>query len=391
MSDAPHDSRSSETLPPRSESQMEKLLRHVSPEQIPASEDLYAPAELKAHLDALREPPLSLVAVGDIMLGGRARETLAREGARHAFRAVRPLLRQAFIVLGNLEGPLAREAKKEDRNYSYKVKPKLAHGLSRAGLNVVTLANNHLLDCGRAGVVETLDALKSARIASIGAGVDEPAAHVPAILEAGRFRVGLLGYYWNLRCAATASLPGAAVGTRDALKTDVSSLREKVDRVVVTFHWGVPYEREPTPEARATAHFAVECGADVVLGHHPHIVQPFEVHDGRPIFYSLGNFAFGSNNSRAEGLLVGIRFEESETLAHAYPLYVKNRDPRVNHQPKVMRGASAERVLRRLAEISQPMGGRMELSGGRGTLRLPRVAPKAPVDRMSVKPQATGG
>ena len=151
----------------------------------------------------------------------------------------------------------------------------------------------------------------------------------------------------------------------DALAWDIGSLRPLVDRIVVTFHWGVPYEREPSAETRAKARLAIDYGADLVIGHHPHIVQPAEVYRARPIFYSVGNFAFGSGNSRAEGLAVGVRFEPQETIVDAFPLYVKNRDPRVNYQPKVLHGRGAERVLRQL-------GDRFTIDNGRVRLTLPR-------------------
>ena len=351
---------------------MQILLRHLPPEEIPASEDLYTPTDLDAHLAALGEPPFSVVAVGDIMLGDHARKALRGGDNDYPFEAVLPLLKSAFIVLGNLEGPLARNAAKEPRNYSYKVNPGLAAALTRARISVLTLANNHALDCGRDGVLETLHALASAGADAIGAGVDRSAAHRPLIRRAGPWRIGLLGYYWNERCAATANLPGAAMDTPEALKADIGALRERVDRVVVTFHWGVPYYREPSPENRAKARFAVDCGADVVIGHHPHIVQPFEIYHGCPIFYSVGNFTFGSRNSHAEGLLIAIRFEDDATVVSAFPLYVKNRDPRVRYQPKVLRGAAADRALRRLVDISGPTFPGLRIEAGRGTLRLKR-------------------
>jgi poly-gamma-glutamate capsule biosynthesis protein CapA/YwtB (metallophosphatase superfamily) len=256
------------------------------------------------------------------------------------------------------------------RPHSYRVRPELAHSLLRAGINVVTLANNHLLDCGRAGVVETLEALKAAGISPIGGGVTREAAHMPVIRQTGRHRIGLLGYYWNRRCAAMRDLPGSATDTPEALETDIRALRDRVDRVVVTFHWGVPYTREPAPEDRAKAHFAIDCGADLVIGHHQHVVQPFEVYRGRPIFYGVGNFAFGSGNSQAEGLLIGVHFNDRNTRVHVYPLYVKNRDPRVAYQPKVMRGAGADRILLKLAGISGVDGQMLSITGGRGTLNL---------------------
>ena len=351
---------------------MRILLRHVSPEEIPASEDLYSAAELGAHLAALDEPSFSLIVVGDIMLGDHARNALKRGGIDYPFEAILPLLKSASIVLGNLEGPLARMSAREARNYSYRVNPDLAAALTRAGINVLTLANNHALDCGREGVLETLEALASAGADAIGAGADRRAAHQPLIRRAGPWRVGLLGYYWNQRCAATADLPGAAMATPDNLKADIGALKDRVDRVLVTFHWGVPYYSRPSQKNRARARLAVDCGADVVIGHHPHIVQPFEIYRGRPIFYSVGNFTFGSRNSHAEGLLVAIRFEDAQTTVSAYPLYVKNRDPRVRFQPKVLRGAGADRALRRLAEMSGPDGADLTIEGGRGILRLHR-------------------
>jgi Bacterial capsule synthesis protein PGA_cap len=355
------------TVPPLD---LQALLKHVSLDEIPSSVDLLSGRALEEQLSALGEPPPSLIVVGDIMLGGRAKKAVAEFGPDYPFDGVLPLLRRAPIVLGNLEGPFADKARKQQRNFSYRVDVSLASSLNRAGINVVTLANNHLMDCGRPGVLETLDALSNANVLALGAGANERAAHAPVILQAGGTRIGLLGYYWNGRTAATADRPGSAMDPPEALEADIRGLREHADRIVVTFHWGVPYEREPSPEDRAKAHFAVDCGADAVVGHHPHIVQPFEIYRERPIFYSVGNFAFGSGNSRAEGLLVGLRFEESKTVVNVYPLYVKNRDSRVNYQPKLLGGRAAERVLTELMRISNGSAKFMKLRNGWGDLEL---------------------
>jgi poly-gamma-glutamate capsule biosynthesis protein CapA/YwtB (metallophosphatase superfamily) len=355
------------TMPPLA---MEALLKHVSPDEIPSSADLLSGSVLEERLSVLSEPPPSLIAVGDIMLGGRAKNAVAEFGPDYPFDGVLPLLRRAPIVLGNLEGPFAEKARRQQRNFSYRVDVSLASSLSRAGINVVTLANNHLMDCGLPGVLETLEALANANVLALGAGANEGAAHAPVILQAGGMRIGLLGYYWNRRTAATADRPGSAMDPPEALEADIRGLRERADRIVVTFHWGVPYEREPSREVREKAHFAIDCGADAVLGHHPHIVQPFEIYRGCPIFYSVGNFAFGSGNSRAEGLLVGLRFEDNKTVVNVYPLYVKNRDPRVNYQPKVLAGRAAERVLTGLMKISDDSAKFMKLQNGRGDLEL---------------------
>jgi poly-gamma-glutamate capsule biosynthesis protein CapA/YwtB (metallophosphatase superfamily) len=249
----------------------------------------------------------------------------------------------------------------------------MAIALKRAGFHVMNLANNHLTDCGRSGVVETINVLTRAGIAPLGAGVDERAAHQPVILPANGLRIGFLGYYWNRRTAARAGVAGSAMDPPEALEADIGRLREAVDRVVVTFHWGVPYVREPTPEDRAKARLAIDCGADAVIGHHVHVIQPFELHRGRPIFHGIGNCAFGSGNSKAEGLLVGLTFEAERTRLCVYALNVKNRDPRVDYQPKVLRGAAARHYLGRLVEISGADGRKFELEEFRATIDLPRT------------------
>lgn len=371
-------SNSADTIPSRQDvaaasiaPSLAKLLKRVPADQIPSSKDLLSRAMLEERISALDEPALSIILVGDVMLGGRAKQTIAENGPDYPFAAVLPLLQNAPIVVANLEGPFAREARKQPRNFSYRVDVELASSLTRAGIKVATLANNHLMDCGRAGVLETLDVLSAARVSALGAGVNERAAHAPVILLAGRLKIGLLGYYWNRRTAATPDQPGSAMDSPDALEADIRGLRKRVDRIVVTFHWGVPYEREPSLEDRSKARFAIDCGADAVVGHHPHLVQPFEIYRGYPIFYSVGNFAFGSGNSRAEGLLIGLRFEETRTVVNAYPLYVKNRDPRVDYQPKVLAGEASERVLSQMAGASGGSATFIKIRDGWGKMELP--------------------
>jgi len=347
------------------------LLRHVAAQELAAPGDLLDAAALAQNLRDSGERSFDLIAVGDIMLGGRARRAILAHGPSYPFAAVKPLLSLSPIILGNLEGPLAANATRKRRNFSYRVDPELALAMADAGINVVTLANNHLVDCGRRGVTETIESVEAAGVACIGAGRDREQAHEPVILEHGGLRLGLLGYYWNRRCAATDSLPGSAMDPPEALASDIAALRRRADRVVITFHWGIPYERQPLDADRQKARLAIDLGADAVIGHHPHVVQPFEIHRGKPIFYSVGNFTFGSGNSRGEGLLLGFRFERGTTTVAVFPLYVKNRDPRVDYQPKVLRGNGARRVLENLASASGADGGRLAIEGFRGVLELP--------------------
>jgi poly-gamma-glutamate capsule biosynthesis protein CapA/YwtB (metallophosphatase superfamily) len=150
-------------------------------ENIPTNEDLLSAADLAGCLAALGEPQPSVAFVGDTMLGGRTRKVIAAHGSDYPFASVRPLMQRAHALIGNLEGPFACRSAKQKRNHSYRVNPRLAGALPRAGFRVMTLANNHLLDCGREGVVETLEALEHVGVIAIGAGRDLPAAHSPAM------------------------------------------------------------------------------------------------------------------------------------------------------------------------------------------------------------------
>ncbi len=347
-------------------------LRRLPVEDIPSSPDILSASDLARQLDGRGVAEYSVICTGDIMLGDRTRRSVGLFGEDYPFAGVLPLLKRSAIVCGNLEGPFAREADRQDRTYSYRVDPRLAHALKRANINVVTLANNHLVDCGRAGVTETFEALDTAGVHMVGAGRNELAAHQPVILDAGSLRVGILGYYWNRRCAATCDLPGSATDETAWLAADIKSLRRRVDRIVTVFHWGVPYVREPHPDDQVKARLAVDLGADLVIGHHPHIIQPFEIYNGRPIFYSVGNFAFGSGNSKAEGLLVAAHFRARETVCDIYPIYVKNRDPRVDYQPKVLGGAAGRNILHRLAAMSGASGEHLDWSAGTGRVSVQR-------------------
>jgi hypothetical protein len=352
-----------------------RLTRHVSPDDVPADGDLMTAADVARWVGARAEPPLDLLVGGDVMLGGRAKQLLTTHGGRYPFAALRPLFDRARTVLANLEGPVAREASRQDRRFSYRVAPWTAEVLADAGVRLVTLANNHLMDCGREGVTETLRVLARAGVQAVGAGADTVAAHAPAILDGSDGSIGVLGYYWNRRCAATSRLPGGAMDDDASLERDITALRPRVDLLVVTSHWGVPYERIPAEAERARARRAIELGADAVVAHHPHVVQPLEIHRGRPIFYSVGNLAFGSGNSKAEGLLVGLRREPGALVVEVYALYVKNRDPRVDYQPRLMRGSAARHLFGKLGEPSdehRPFA----FDDVRLVFRLPRSGPR---------------
>ncbi len=351
---------------------VEKIYERFPEAIIPGDDELIHPDDIEVRLRETADGYYDLAAVGDVMTGMRMRHRISKYGQDYAFAWVKPVLQRAAVLAGNLEGPFAEIAEQESttRNFSYKVDPKFAPALRRAGFNAMTIANNHLLDCGREGVRETLATLARQGIETIGGGPDESTAHNAAIFETRGGRIGLLGYYWNRRTAAVGNLPGSARDLPELVERDIKQLRQHADRVAVKVHWGVPYERQPSDSDRMKARHFIDCGADIVIGHHPHIIQPLEVYRGRPIFYSVGNFAFGSGNSRAESLLLCVRFIDDHTEVDIFPVYVQNRDPRLDYQPKFMSGKAAWRTLGRLASISGEDGKRMALNDTYARLRV---------------------
>lgn len=348
-------------------------IRERFPEAIiPRDGELVHPDDMEFRLRETGDACYDLAAVGDVMTGMRMRHRIRKYGQDYAFAWVRPILQRATVVVGNLEGPFAEVAAQESttRNFSYKVSPKYAPTLRRAGFDAMTIANNHLLDCGREGVRETLATLSQQGIEVVGGGPNESTAHNAAIFDTRGGRVGLLGYYWNRRTAAIGDLPGSARDLPELVERDIGRLKRHADRVAVMVHWGVPYERQPSDEDRMKARHFIDCGADIVIGHHPHIIQPLEVYRGRPIFYSVGNFAFGSGNSRAESLLPCVRFFDDHMEIDVFPVYVQNRDPRLDYQPKFMCGQAAAQTLRRLVSISDDSGKLLVLSDFHARLRV---------------------
>ncbi|MCP4603825.1 MAG: CapA family protein [Proteobacteria bacterium] len=343
----------------------------------------------------------SVVFVGDIMTWDRTRDHLEEHGANYPFAAVAPLLRTADLTVGNLEGPIADKSKITKSRYAYKVPSWTLKGLKWAGFDLLSLANNHLYDCGKTGVKETFKHLTKAGISFFGAGENIQKATEPKIIPLGDMKIAFLGlvtgetyfheYQSSLKKGAYARMErlmeknlgarkdraGTVVTTRKSIVHIVEQARRLADFVAVFIHFGIRYHRPPTSFQRDLAHAAIDAGADLVIGHHAHFWQPVEVYRNKPIVYGIGNFAFGSGNRKAdEALLVRaiIKTKRLEGLElkrlELFPLYTKNKDSDVSYQTKIMKGASADEMLGRLSEQSKPFNAHIANENGRGVLRL---------------------
>jgi poly-gamma-glutamate capsule biosynthesis protein CapA/YwtB (metallophosphatase superfamily) len=337
-----------------------KIREKFSEVIIPDDGDLIDPDQLELFLSSSAIAPYHLAAVGDVMTGMRMRHRIRRFGPDYPLAWVKPIFRHCALITGNLEAPFASTSERLEttRKYSYKVDPKSAPVLRRGGFAAMTIANNHIRDCGPGGVIETLDTLERHHIKPYGGGRNQNSAHDPAIFDGVDIRIGLLGYYWNDRTAARDDLPGSAQDLPELVERDLARLRPLVDRIAVMVHWGdITYQRHPAEQDRVKAQHFIDMGADAVIGHHPHILQAIEIYKDRPILYSVGNFAFGSGNSKGESILPCFYFGARQIDLDIYPVYVQNRDPRLDYQPKIMGGAAGRATIDRLLDLSPGLGG----------------------------------
>jgi len=247
---------------------------------------------------------VTIAAVGDILFGrylrtGRYRRVAATDDP---FAEVAPVLTAADIALANVECPIMAEPKEvtvNSRSLTFRCEPEDAAVLAAAGFDVVSAANNHMLNLGTRGAAQTARNLVAAGIAAVGAGEDEEAAFEPVVVEVGGARVAVLGFttWTNGRRPADRNGAVAFVSTRrmrTALAERVRAARERLDPdfLIVTIHWGWEKEDGPRDEQVRAAHAMIDAGADVVLGHHPHVVHEIERYGNGLIAYSLGNFLF---------------------------------------------------------------------------------------------------
>ena len=191
------------------------------------------------------------------------------------------------FTLVNLEGAFTNSDAARDKDFVFKAPPEYAQTLSLGGVECVTLTNNHARDYGDAGLEDTKAALDAVGVAY--ASYYEPVRYET---ENG-LSIGVCGFYY----LSEADIENQIAWCREA----------GCDLIIAAFHWGEEGAYEPTNEQQYYAHFAVDEGADIVIGHHPHVLQPMEIYKDTPILYSLGNFSFGGNRNPADRDTVVVR------------------------------------------------------------------------------------
>ena len=297
------------------------------------------------------EVSLSVAAVGDLSFAGPD----ADKPAPQLLAEPTACFREVDLVIGNLESPLLTNGRPIEGKCTLRACPEWAETLREAGVDLVSLANNHIMDYGPTGLRETMDALNQAGVRFVGAGLDKERACAPVFLTVRGTRVACMARTSVVVRAPTRAqerTPGVAFLDVTETIAAIERCRQEADVVVLLLHWGLEHYRYPSPDQRALARQLVRAGADVILGHHPHVAQGVERLGQAVVAYSLGNFAFSEldwdwlgpdGNSTKERLRLSVENRRGLILGLRY---APDRPPAVEIQPTVIEGDGRVRLDR---------------------------------------------
>lgn len=304
------------------------------------------------------EPTITLAAVGDLMMSSWIIDVIQEHGVDFPFDSTRDFIQSADVAIANLEAPLTAEGERfADKKYTFKVPPHFVSGIADAGFDVVTMANNHIVDYGCEGIMNTFAALQGAGIDHCGAGRNRAEACAPTIVDVNGIKVAFIGFsmtypeeFWatNTRC-------GTCYPTEEVLYKSVTEAERIADLTVVSFHWGAEKYNSPRAYQLTYGRSAIDFGADLVLGHHPHVLQGLEIYKEKLIAYSLGNYVFASySGSATTSMILRAKFNSKGLLlARIIPINVHNAE--VNFQPLILQGQKKQEVLENLNAFSKPL------------------------------------
>jgi len=292
------------------------------------------------------EPEITLMAVGDIMLSRHVEEKMFHnQDYTLPFSDLWDKLMIAHITFGNLESPFYDKGPRITEGMSFKAEPEAIEGLELAGFDVLSLANNHSLNQGAAGLDYTIDYLKQKGLVTIGAGKDFTTAHKPAVITTeDQTTFGFLAYsYASHNDITGGNNVVAGLDLRKANK-DIKDLEKKADIIIVSMHAGTEYTHQPNWQQKEFVRGVIDAGADLVIGHHPHWVQKVEQYQNGWIFYSLGNFVFDQEWSREtkEGVILKVVWQDKKIkLLKLIPVVIENYST-----PRLANQAESSKILK---------------------------------------------
>jgi poly-gamma-glutamate synthesis protein (capsule biosynthesis protein) len=282
---------------------------------------------------------MNIVMAGDIMLGRRLEPLIEKNGINYPFESIAKAINAAPVIFGNLEAPLVYEQnvpklKKHGKKSVYLyAEENIAQGFKSAGINILSLANNHTLDYGQDAVGQTMEILdhQGIKYGGIRKG-DLSLPNEPIIAEHNGVKVGFLCYsrVSSRSAAASPKKYGTIPGTYKVIKRDVKNARPKVDILIVYMHWGLE-GREVQKRQRVLGRGIIDLGVDMVIGSHTHIFQDIEKYKGKYIFYGLGNFIFDMRDDLSKNsAFLNVSVEDKKIKSvKITPVYLKDFRPEV--------------------------------------------------------------
>ncbi|MDO8914490.1 MAG: CapA family protein [Coriobacteriia bacterium] len=331
-------------------------------------------ATLQAAALAARDDTLTVIAVGDLLFSLGPASLIKSQGGAAPLAKVADLLKDADITIANLECPLSTRGVKvggKPDHLIFRAPPQAVESLTTAGVDIVALANNHMMDYGAPAMEDTLRTLDTAGVAHAGGGMNKADAWKPAIVEREGKKVAYLSFTQRIPSyfMPTASTPGIASGKdMRAVIAAIRAAKTQADYVIVSFHWGVEQAYEVNAGQVRDGRAAIDAGADMVLSHHPHVMQGVEFYKDKLIAYSLGNFLFPykTTEGRKSFILKASLGPSGVTDVTAVPVYMGEWG-----RPTVQTGSSAAGILGKLKAISAPRGANVIIEGDRA-----RIVPK---------------
>jgi len=269
----------------------------------------------------IKEPDfIKLIFGGDIMLDRGVKNSVIKNFAGDYSKLFENLnlLKESDIAFANLEGPVSDKGKDKHNLYSFRMDPATIPALKNAGVTIVSVANNHVGDWGLNAYIDSLARLKNTGILYAGGGNNETEAETPTIIEKNGMKIGFLGFSdkgpdWM---GAKTDEAGILLANNPCFDEIIKNASKQVDYLVVSFHFGEEYQTIHNARQEYLAHRAVDDGAKIVIGGHPHVVEDFEVYKNSYIAYSLGNFIFDQSWSEPtmEGMLLEIKLSKDGTM-----------------------------------------------------------------------------
>ena len=257
-------------------------------------------------------------------------------------------LREADISMVNLENPVSDKGKIIEKEFNFRMQPKYLQVLIDGGIDIVTQANNHVFDYGEEALFDSMRLLESVGSKYVGIGKYITEARTPVIFKIKNKKIAFLGYFGSgAWYPATKSSPGTAPRLKNYIKEDISKLKDSVDFIIVNYHWGEEREEYPNEYQKDLAHFTINSGANLVIGHHPHVLQGIEKYNDGIIVYSLGNFIFGGNSKKDyDTMLFKITLVDNKIIPQILPVRIKD------WQPSLMDGQEREDIIKKVKKLS---------------------------------------